>query len=726
MPAGGRPRAVVAQHVPPVERLLRRKGVPHFRPVPDSRRLRGNLEATVPVAQFSSARYGDGSPVADLGSSLPVNFSGQVVAGTNPSLFTVGGWIRFLEQDVGESTIFSVADQFQLTMLSSGALSATFVGGGSVASDIEITDQGWHFVACSFQQSATQATSGVLELYIDGSQTASGEVLGSSSTTPADCQVGPDNDALDVVSWCVWSVPLSSDVMDVPFWGDPHGGIDDPALVVAADFAGGTAADVSGNGVPVTAGSLVWHTTCLQLENASVTPAPADGLAPGGPATFSVAGWALLDDAQSSAPLWATGTAFSVVITNGQVQASWAGTAALSAPAPTGWTHVAVTYDGSSGHLYLNGQLSASQPVTAPTTTPTGFVIGGDGDGNLAQGLSLQGVSVWTVCLTPAQVVDALEGGLPLGEAGCVGFFPFTDDSEQELGNLVTLNASTASGQASINVVESPVDESARVTLAATPDSSGPALVRLGDLRRLAAQAPQEAVAAVAEDDVAAALAWYEQFVASLSPALAARLRAEFAANLRLGSSLANAGSRVGTFELRIDGTQTVATYHTEQGPQEVGRLDDTLSPYLQWVVTIFLDIAGIVAAMFGILTTAAKVTKAVGLLDDLYEPVGAAAQAAPGTGTARACAAIWNVIKVLWEWKAIGSLIWQLVKASWWSIAFTVASLVAQVAALVATGGWLIAVKVAQMAVAIGNLVKDLLQAPTTDAGHAGQAAPA
>lgn len=37
--------------------------------------------------------------------------------------------------------------------------------------------------------------------------------------------------------------------------------------------------------------------------------------------------------------------------------------------------------------------------------------------------------------------------------------------------------------------------------------------------------------------------------------------------------------------------------------------------------------------------------------------------------------------------------------------------SLVAQIAALVASGGWLIAVKIAQMAVAVGNLVKDCIE---------------
>ena len=53
----------------------------------------------------------------------------------------------------------------------------------------------------------------------------------------------------------------------------------------------------------------------------------------------------------------------------------------------------------------------------------------------------------------------------------------------------------------------------------------------------------------------------------------------------------------------------------------------------------------------------------------------------------------------------------------------FTVLGIVAQIGALVASGGWLIAWRVTQMAVAIGALVNDLLHMPTGGAQEDGAA---
>jgi hypothetical protein len=698
---------------------------------------RSRKELTMPLVQFTSAQAAQSSTVvADFGSELPINFSGQVVGASpgvigQPSIFSVGGWISLLNPNA-LATIFSVANQFSITV-NGGQVTAGFTGGSSVISDIAIDDSDYHYIACSFLQDATNADSGVLELYIDGSHTASGDVTGASSSGAADCALGDGSGVVDAVSWCFWSTPLSSDAMDVPFWGDIKGGIGDDGLVAAFGFDNGTVSDDSGNNhVVTTLPQFIWHTPCVQITDGYIQTASSDALNPGGSAPFSILVWA--NPSSGTAPIACNGSSeagMSVDVGSGEVTVNWSNGDSISAPWPSGWHHLALIGDGTNVRLLVDGAQAASQSLSLPSNMAANFIVAADLEGNRAWSLQLQGLSVWTTALTTDDVATYMAGGVPLGVSGCVGFLPFTDPADLGTGNAVTFSASTVSGTVTVSVIETPSNADDTLAAAASasatrPDAvtatDGATLLRLSDYRRLASALPQASVDAsiqptAEEAAIADAVDWYERFLTGLSPVLSARLRQEFASNLRMGVALASEGRRVGTFELRPEGAQTVVYYHTEQGPQEVGRLDEVLSPYLVWVATIFMDIAGIIAAMFGIVTTAAKVTKAKDVFEGLFEGIGAAAADVPAevTNFQRACTAIWNVLMFLWEWKAFGSLVWTLIKASWWSVAFTVASIIAQVAAMVVTGGWLIAVKVAQMAVAIGNLVKDLLQMPPT-----------
>ncbi len=696
------------------------------------------------VLQFSGAFQQPGQAVvATLDSSIPLNMSGQVITGSpgvvpQPSVFTVGGWIRLVTNGI-QTTVFSAAGQFELNLTNQGFLCAQFIEGSGVTSDIAIQDTDWHFVACTFLQDPDHASTGVLSLYLDGSATATGLVTGSSATATSDWSLGVGDRGLEVVSWCLWSTPLSGEEVDAPFWGEPAGGISQDGLLAAYDFAGGTAVDVGGNGYAVTASALMWHTPCLQLSQATLTAAASDGLAPGGPEPFSMLVWADVD--QGYQPIVSSGSqgaGVEIVLEDGQVSAYWGNGITLTHAVTPGWHHIGLVFDGTTGNLYLDGSIvETTGAPSLPAVTPN-FVVGGSLATSQTGSIYLQGLSVWTTALTQAQVQDYMTGDAPFGVAGCVGFFPFTDIGEDALANTVTFAPMTSNGQAIVFDLETVVGQSelaqasgqaaARVTAYAAHGDAASALadeagrlLRFTDLKRMAQALPESAMPAVDDPLVTSAVQWYEGFLTTLPTELADRLRAEFTDNLRLGMAHADSGSKAGRFELRTEGDQTVTYYHGAQGPVEVGRMEGTLSPYLMWVVTIFIDIASIFAAMFGILTTAAKVTKAVGLFDDLYPGIGAAAANVPANATAtqRATTAIWNVLQFLWEWKSIGTLIWNIIKASWWSVAFTVASLVAQVAALIATGGWLIAVKVAQMAIAIGNLVKDLLLMPTSDTSN-------
>ena len=689
--------------------------------------------------QFSSATSAQPQTVvADFGNALPINFSGQVVgAGTGeigqPSAFGVGGWVRRLT--FGESSIFNAQNQFWLAVHSNGTVSAGFIGGGAVVADITITDLQWHYVSCSFLQDGADPTSGILDIYIDGSHSASGDVKGSQTTGPTGTSIGDFMGALDFVSWCLWSTSLPTDAY-TPFFGDPKAGLPDDGLVAAFGFAGGTVADLSGNGhTLVSPPTLTWHTPCLQLTG-TVDTAAVDALNPGGTVPYSVLTW--VDVTTDGSPILANGQAgqagIYLAVGQGMVVVILISTGiTLTSPITEGWHHVAVIYDGTDTRVYVDASVVASTAVPASSAPTPNFVIGSDLVGNTANNLQLQGLSVWTSALAAADIVDYMTGAAPLGVPGCVGFFPFTDPGEGELGNTVTFNPSVVTGTAGIVVVDTPVaanlvhtaDNGDARPLEPEDSAADVHLHSFSDLRRIAAALPRTSdgqLPGVSEADVADGKQWYEQFLGEVTPALADRLRAEFEADLRLGLALSAQGNRVGGFELRVEGAQTVCYYHREEGPVEVGRVDEVLPPYTMWVLTILMDIAGIIASIFGILTTAGKIRSASELFRAYFPQLGAAAAANPGnlTGSAQALNATWRILQLLWNWRAFGTLVWALIKASWWTVAFTVASIVLQIVAMVTSGGALLAVKFAQMGVAVGILISDLAKMPSMDAESA------
>ncbi|MEP7342890.1 MAG: LamG-like jellyroll fold domain-containing protein [Acidobacteriota bacterium] len=247
-------------------------------------------------SQYSSAQLPEGTSsgtLVDFGSSLPINFCGQTV-NTLPSMFTVAGWVRLLNAPSTAFALFSVSDQFQITVSTDGLISAQFTSGQGVAqSEVGLSDGIWHYVGASFTQSEDGSAAGTLSLYIDGFQADTEHVTSQASQTAGDCALGVNAPSLDCASWAMWSSPLPSDVMDVPLWGAPVSGTEaDQSLVAAWDFANGPATDQSGNSNPATIAQQVWHVPCLSLgANDQAQPDPADNLNPGG-GPFTVMGWA--------------------------------------------------------------------------------------------------------------------------------------------------------------------------------------------------------------------------------------------------------------------------------------------------------------------------------------------------------------------------------------------------------------------------------------------------
>ena len=699
-------------------------------------------------SRYSGASLPTGSTspaVASFPRALPVNFSGQTVDG-KPSNFTVGGWVRLTQpQPAEEASVFLAEGQFQLTT-TSGILSASFVSGGSpVQADIGVTDTNWHYVAVLFAQDSSIEGQGGCQIFLDGAMVGIGVLTSTAPTTQTTCAIGVANSGIEFACWCVWAKALPLDLLTVPVLGDPAIGTDAAkGLVAAWDFASGRAVDQSPYHHPVQVASQTWHVPCMEsgnpwpTEGQFATPDPADALNPGGAGPFTMMGWIYITSyTQENA--WGLIEAVATEAQYIQIEADppnslhaaftcgSAGTTAVSMDAPMAWTHLALTNDGTQYVAYVNGVAQspiAGSPPNGPLVDPIYIASNFAGVPSI---LYVQGISIWTTALEAQDISNYMNGADPTGKAGCVAYFPLVEDAGNTVtGNSLTLNSST------FVEWDTPVDTAAAepspVEAAVAPEPGEIPLMTVADYKNLAAKHGVDVttdpdLTAPVPEALAETVAWYETLLKGVPETTANWLRTEFRRNLQISYQLYEKGIRTGGFEVKAEGDDTVIYYHTEAGPQEVNRLVGiTLSPMLKWALEIFCDVGGIVAAALGVLTTAAKVTKAAGLFDDLLPDLGIAAAAAEGSTTfKRAFSAIMKVLKVLWEWKALYTFFRQLVTGSWWSLVLTTLSLVAQVVAIIASGGAAIAVKVAEMAIAIAHLVYDLTQMPKTTATTVG-----
>ena len=67
----------------------------------------------------------------------------------------------------------------------------------------------------------------------------------------------------------------------------------------------------------------------------------------------------------------------------------------------TGWAHIAIVYDGTRMHAYVNGVDKGNTAMGPLSTTSTPFIVGGDGDRSF-DGV-IDEVRVWMVARTAAE-----------------------------------------------------------------------------------------------------------------------------------------------------------------------------------------------------------------------------------------------------------------------------------------------------------------------------------
>jgi hypothetical protein len=207
---------------------------------------------------------------------------------------------------------------------------------------------------------------------------------------------------------------------------------------------------------------------------------------------------------------------------------------------------------------------------------------------------------------------------------------------------------------------------------------------------------------------------WFDGLTAHLPTKAAARLKNEFLRNARTGLELRRKGIKAGTFTSAVDGGDTVFYYHTEAGPQEVYRLDGTVPTQQEWATTIVFDVISLITAMFGIVTTVPNIRRAMARLQPKITALITAIQQAINASDSdllKAKKVAMAVVGVIYASNLTYTVVKEIVMGDLWSFAFTVANTVLMLVALVLTDGAAIFIRIAQMGIAIGQLVHDVLK---------------
>ncbi len=154
------------------------------------------------------------------------------------------------------------------------------------------------------------------------------------------------------------------------------------------------------------------------------------------------------------------------------------------------WTHLAVSYDDTSQtkRLYVNGSLAASNSAAnlyspnGPQSENLHIGSGADSGGSFFFDGLIDDVALWNHALTPAEIADVMNNGVPGGPPSVTTFEaipPFIDSGQSttlswDIQNAVSVNISPGVGSVTLeagSIVVTP-GETTTYTITATGESS--------------------------------------------------------------------------------------------------------------------------------------------------------------------------------------------------------------------------------------------------------------
>ncbi|WP_431045843.1 LamG-like jellyroll fold domain-containing protein [Roseateles sp. L2-2] len=644
----------------------------------------------------------------NLGTSLPVPFDGT-------QSFSLGVWVR-IDDPAATTAVLSQSGAFQLGV-QQGCPSFSMTGLLMGVTSPSVLPAGSHYIVVTYAASAPHT--GQISLYVDNLLVAqaSGSNLGARSTQPivlggssqqyvwslslynaalpasqVGCNWTPGAAAPNQVAcYCFCDVPPKEMVANLPF-----------------SFQGGAAQKIEVPATYFTANA--WVQPASQSPLALPTSAftvqawcnPVSGISL--PMTVACAGTQDLNQAVAISLVPVSGTGYAVkaqcggtFIQGGQVAAGSMG-------------NIALTFDGSTLSLYLNGALITSQAcapagaITGPTLVGIGAISTTPNFSNCFQG-DIQTVDFWSQCLTPAQITQYMTED-PSAQAGCLASYQLF---ARPLDG-VTQRAMVAVGspQLRTSYLAPPTGMQTPQRLMTSASAQQPTLASAVALPTLAGKVTPGQIDAWVKD-LEDFLSPYANHAgaATLAPELRTRLEA-----LARGEHPAE-GHLVFN---RLEGTEWVF-YHRHNGLTTVClrlKASDTTTCGA-WYISLILTLILGILAVFGVSLSSQRLSGAVVRWVNRYPNlVRAFADTLQGEVTARSLVV---GLRALVVGDTFTSLLWDVAASmSWWELLFLGLSLALSFLEIIfpnpTTAVWA-SLKLGQLVVACAQLVVVLSEKP-------------
>jgi hypothetical protein len=676
---------------------------------------------------------------ADIGQSIDLgNQIGILLDGTASFSFTC--WVR-VRALANQANLLLKANELSLT-ISGPFLAVQLAGQASpVVSDLPIVEDQWHYVAATFDLSQG---AGLVTLYLDGVQVGQSSVsnVGTASTGSHYVLGGGLNLEFLSMTFYASALPPYECVQD---WTSAapadSGSPPSPVPVANFDFASVPARDLAPAANPVTllAGAQQTAVTpALSLYGSWATPSAADALNPGGGASpFSVQAWILPfaptpEESSQVLTILANGSqgsagCFTLTLTYDPTAGNFTLAAKAEGPAPFSlsgagllspgaWANVAVTYDGSTVTLYLNGVAIGSaqagalatlvQPLVTIGVTPDPTAPGGVDD--FFKG-GIQAAAIWTTLLSPPDIVTytAQPWG---GQPGCAAYFDF---SNGDLSNQVTGSPIQLYETADVVEIMAPAAPSASLSPSRRAGTAPAGLVSPfrtwhATLHTLGIDGETRPPGAAIDDAaIDSMLSAYDERVSVYVPSVAQWLsnthRRNLYATLELQSR--QPGPPPGTFTHTLEGDHWVIWHHDGNGKEEAVRFPAAeISECTTWAISLFVTCLGLIVTVLGAAYNPTRLAQAAAAQVVANPPLLAgAAQVLAQPTTAMT---IVKLVRVFYAGASLSTVVTNaLTGVGFWSWAFTVTSLILQIVALWLSGGWYASFVIAQLVFGLVHL---------------------